>query len=191
MSKAPRVLQTTSRNPTNTMRTLCKDISCTFPNVERVNRGKLSIEGIIEKAIELNAEKVVIVDRFTEGTGKIQLFQVKQSGLVGVPPIIHVRNVKFRRGFGESMHKENRINSIAIANSSKESFEIKRLENALSSFFEVPVVPFEKAINGKCDAVMQVLENSSERITITFSLVPQLVEIGPRMEISHLAWELE
>jgi len=38
------------------VRTLCKDLSHTIPNIIPVNRGKLSLEGVAEKALELDAE---------------------------------------------------------------------------------------------------------------------------------------
>jgi len=159
--------------------------------VVRINRGKLSLEGIIEKAVEFNAGKVAIVERWVQGAGKIEFFEVRQDGLVGFFPIIYVRNVKFRRGFGEWMHKDRRIKSIAIASSSKENFDVKRLENAFSSFFEIPTVPLEEAINSKYNAVMQTSIDSSKRIVITFRLVPKLVEIGPQIGVSHLVWGLK
>jgi rRNA maturation protein Rpf1 len=180
------VLLTTSRKPTRDMRTLCRDISYTFPDVVRVNRGKLSLEGIIEKKLEFNAEKVAIIERWMQGTGKIELFEVRQSSLVGVPPIIHVRNVKFRRDFRERVHKEKRIKSIAIASSSNENFDTKRLRNAFSSFFEIPIISLEEAISNKYDAIMQILIDSLNRIIITFKLVPDFVEIGPQLEVSPL-----
>ena len=185
------MLLTASRNPTRNIRTLCRDISYTFPNIVRINRGKLSLEGIIEKAVEFNVGRVAIVERWAQGTAKMEFFEVRQGGLVGFPPIIYVRNVKFRRDFGEWMNKERRIESIAIASSSKENFEAKKLEDAFSSFFEIPIIPIEEAINSKHDAVMQTSIDSSDRITITFRLVPKPVEIGPQMGVSHLAWELK
>ena len=191
MSKESYVLLTASRNPTRNVRTLCRDISYTFPTIVRINRGKLSLEGIIEKAVESNAGRVAVVERWVQGMAKIELFEVRQSDLVGVPPIIYVRNVKFRRNFGEKVHKERRIKSIAIMSSSKENFEVKRLENVFSSFFEIPIISLEEAINSKHDAVMQTLTDSSNRTTITFRLVPEMVEIGPQIGVSHLVWELK
>ena len=173
------------------MRTLCKDISYTFPTVARMNRGKSSLEGIIEKAAESDAGRVAIVERWMQGTAKIELFEIRQCSLVEFSPIIYVRNVKFRRDFGEWMNKERRIESIAIASSSKENFETKRLENAFSSFFEIPIINLEVAIKSKHDAVMQTSMDSSNRITITFRLVPKLIEIGPQIGVSHLVWELK
>jgi len=188
--KRQRVLLTTSRRPTKGMRTLCRDISYTFSNVVQINRGKLSLEGIAEKALELGIEKAMVVDRWKGGPGKIEFFEVRQDGLEAVPPIIYLRNVKFRRDFGEKMLKGRRIKSIAIAVSPSESFEVKKIEKAFSVFFGISSLSLDEAVNRKYDAVMQILADSSNCIAITFRLVPELVEVGPRIGISHLVWEL-
>jgi rRNA maturation protein Rpf1 len=186
--KKQHVLLTTSRRPTKSMRTLCRDIAYNFPHVVQMNRGKLSLEGTAEKALEFGIEKVTVVDRWKGGPGKIGFFEVKQDGLKGVPPIIYLRSVKFRRDFGEKILGK-RIKSVATAVSPLENFEIKKTANALSAFFGASTLSFKEAVNGKCDIVMQILMDSSNRIAITFKLVPELVEIGPRMIISHLVWE--
>jgi len=172
------------------MRTLCRDFSHIVPTIVRINRGKLSLEGIAEKAVEHSIDKVIIIERWKNGPGKIQPFDVKQDGLESVPPIIYMRNVKLRRDFGEQMPKGRRIKSVAIATSSKENFEVKKLENVLSNFFGVPVLSLEEAGDGKCDAVIQVLMDSLNHIIITFKLIPELVEVGPQVNVSHLVWEL-
>jgi hypothetical protein len=40
-----------------------------------------------------------------------------------------------------------RIKSVAIATSSKENFEAKKIENVLSGFFSVPVLSSDEAVN--------------------------------------------
>jgi len=182
------VLLTTSRKPTKSIRTLCNDLSHTFRKAMRINRGKLSLEGIAEKALELAIERVMIVNRWKGGPGKIDFFEIRQDGLNAFPPIIYVRNIKFRREFGKGAPK--RIDSVAIATSPKQNFEIKKFENALSGFFDVPILSLEEAINGKHDAIMQVLADSLNCITITFRIIPELVEDGPQIGISHLVWWL-
>jgi rRNA maturation protein Rpf1 len=132
----------------------------------------------------------MVVDRWKGGPGKIEFFEVRQDGLESVPPIIYLCSVKFRRDFGEKMHKGRRIKSVAMAVSSKENFEIKKTEKALSAFFGVPTLSLEEAVNSKYDIVMQILTDSSNRITITFRLAPEMVEVGPRIGIAHLVWEL-
>lgn len=183
------MLLTTSRRPTDAMRTLCRDLSCTFPNVVRINRGKLSLEEMAEKALELGIEKVVVIDRWEKGMGIIEFYEVGQDGLKQVSPIVHVSNVKFRRDFVERTVRERKVKSIAIAVSSKRRFETKKFEDFLSSFFEIPVVLFQEALIGGCDAVMQISADSTNRITATFRYVPELIEIGPQIAISKLVWK--
>lgn len=55
------ILLTTSLRRVKNTRTFCRDLSNTFPNVMRVNRGKLSLEGLVNGALEIDARKVMII----------------------------------------------------------------------------------------------------------------------------------
>ncbi|MEM4713464.1 MAG: hypothetical protein QXQ61_02820, partial [Candidatus Bathyarchaeia archaeon] len=101
------ILLTTSRRPTKGIRTFCKDLSHTFPNILRINRGKLSLEDVTAKALELGAKKVVVIDRWKGGPGKIELYQL-DSRLQPIPPLIYLRSVKLRREF-QTMPRGRRI----------------------------------------------------------------------------------
>lgn len=182
------ILLTTSRRPTRRIRTFCKELSYNIPNLTRINRGKLSLEGLAAKALELNAEKVVIVDRWKGGPGKIELFKLENGKLQPIPPLIYLRGVKLRREFG-TMPRGRRIRSTVILASSKPSREIEKLEEALSAFFNLPIIQgLEDCKN--CNALMQTEMNEAGEIVVTFRLLPENVEIGPRMRISHFIWDL-
>ena len=169
------------------MRTFCKDLSYTIPNIFRINRGKLSLEGVAAKAIEFGAEKVVIVDRWKGGPGKIELYHVNGK-LQPIPPLIYLRGVKLRREF-QTMPRGRRIKSVAIAALSKPSQEVGRLEKALSDFFGIPIISCEDKFEGY-NAIMLITTNSAGEIVTTFRLLPENMEIGPRIRISHLIWDL-
>lgn len=190
MIKEQSVLLTTSRRPTRSIRTLCRDISHTFPKVVRINRGKLSLEGVAEKALELNAGKVVIIDRWKGGPGKIHLFNLAGGGLEEIPPIIYIHDVKLRRDFEERIPRGRRIKSIAFATISREDCEAAKLKSALTRFFGIPILSLDEAVSEKYDAVMQILADPENRFVITFKLIPELAEIGPRVVLSHLVWEM-
>lgn len=183
------ILITTSRRPTKGLRTFCRDLAHITPKTLRINRGKLSLEGVAEKALELKAEKVIIVDRWRGGPGKIQLFKATVGGLQAVPPLIYLKGVKFQREF-QTMPRGRRIKSLAIT-VSKASAEAEKFERALAEFLEVPLVSFDKVQYGKIDAVMEVGKEPSGYLRVTVRLIPENVEIGPRMIISHLVWDLE
>jgi len=173
------------------MRTLCRDLHYSIPFTVRINRGKLSLEGIAEKSMEFDAKKVVIIERWKRGLGKILFFNVEPHGLGGTPPIIYIYSVEFRRDFGEQMPKGWRIKSVAIAVSSKQNFEAEKLEKALSNFFTLPILSLEETVKRKYDAAMQILTDSLKRITITFKRIPEMVEVGPQISVWRLIWKLE
>jgi len=184
------ILLTTSRRPTKNMRSFCRDLSQTFPNTVRINRGKLSLERVAEKALELDAEKVMTVERWKGGMAGIRFFGISEKGLDNVPPLIHIASVKLRRDFGKITNKRRKMKSLAVASSRKTSPKVKRLENALSQFFNIPVLPFDEVANEKCDIAMQISTDHSDNVIITFKLVPRFVEIGPQIRVSHLVWKL-
>jgi len=168
------------------MRTFCKDLARPIPGVVRVNRGKLSLDEVAEKALECAAEKVIIVDSWRGGAGKIQLFRIGQDGLVSVPPMIFVSEIRLRREFGEA--KSRRVGSLAVTAPSSSQKRVFEVAEALSSFFSVPFLSIDEAV-ARCNAAMHLSFDSKGRVQFTFLLLPQNVEIGPRITVSHMDWE--
>lgn len=181
------ILLTTSRRPTNRMRTLCHDLARSIPNVVRINRGKLNLYGIAEKAFEFDADRVIIVDRWKGGPGKIKLFQAGPEGLIFVPPLIFVRGIRLQREL-EGARAEP-VRSLTITTSLEKSPQVAKIAESLSRFLNVPPSRMDVAAS-RYEAAMQVSSRASAQIRITFMLLPQAVEIGPRITISHLVWEV-
>lgn len=145
--------------------------------------------GIAEKALELNLEKVVIIGQWKSEL-EVQFFHVKHEGLEFVPPLVYLRVVKLRRDFKE-MPRGKRIKSIAITTSPEENLESRKFLNFLSNFFKIPQISLEEGICGKYDAVLQILKDSLNRKILTFKLTPELLEVGPRLNISRLVWGMK
>jgi U3 small nucleolar ribonucleoprotein protein IMP4 len=179
------MLLTTSRRPTGRMRTFCRDLANSIPDVVRVNRGKMSLDGVAEKAIELEADRVVVVDRWRGGPGKINLFQVSSTGLKPVPPLMLIRNIRLRREFKEGTR---RARSSAITLEPEDSAELTRIAGRLSKYFGLPVLSLDEASENH-RASMHFSFDSSRHIQITFMLLSRMVEIGPRVTLSKLVWE--
>lgn len=190
MTEKSFILLTTSRGPSKNTRAFCKDLSYVIPNVVRINRGKLSLDGVAEKALESNAEKVMITSRWKKGLGKIGFFEVDEEGLNAVPPLIYVNKVKLRKDFRENISKRRRGKSVVITTSQRHFSAVKRLGDALSEFFDISILPLKEVYDGNFDIAIQISAYSPNHIIIMFKLVPELVEVGPQMEISHLVWEL-
>jgi len=186
MVSSQKILLTTSRRPTNVIRTFCKDLARSIPGVVRVNRGKLSLDGVAEKALECAAEKVVIIDRWQGGPGKIELFRISPEGLTLVPPLILVSGVRLRREFGEA--KPRRAVSLAVTVSSNSQKRVFEVAEALSSFLDIPFLSMDEAVS-LYNSAMRFSINSKGRVQFTFLLLPRNVEIGPRVTISNTVWE--
>jgi len=181
-----KVLLTTSRRPTDLMRSFSKDLARSIPGVVRVNRGKLSLDGVAEKALECAAERVVVVDRWRGGSGEIELFKVSQDGLMPVPPVIFVSGMRLRREFWEA--KSRRVGSLAVTAPSSSEKGVFEVAEALSNFFGIPFLSLDEAVS-RCNTAMHFSVDSRGRVQFTFLLLPQKVEIGPRVTISNTAWE--
>jgi len=180
------ILLTTSRRPTGRLRTFCRDLANSIPDVTRVNRGKMSLDGVAEKAIMLEADWVVVVDRWHGGPGKISLFQVSSTGLKPVPPLMLIKGIRLRREFEERIR---RARSSAITVEPENSAELTRTAERLSKFFGLPVLSLGEASENH-RASMLFSFDSSRHIQITFMLLSRMVEIGPRVTMSKLIWEV-
>lgn len=178
-----KILLTTSRSPTPKIRTFCNDLTRVIPSVVRVNRGKMSMGEVAEKALEYGADRVVIVDRWQGGPGKIEFFHIGTEGLVPASPVLHVAGIRLQREFAPVRLKP--VHSLVIIQSADNSMEIA---NSLSKFFNVPVL-FEKEELSKYQVAMRILHDATRRVQITFMLLPQKVEVGPRITLGRVVWE--
>ncbi|KPV64305.1 MAG: putative Brix domain-containing ribosomal biogenesis protein [Candidatus Bathyarchaeota archaeon BA2] len=179
------ILLTTSRRPTRRIRTLCHDLARSIPNVVRINRGKLNLDGIAERALELKADRVIVVDRWKGGPGKINLFRVEAAGLTSVHPLMYVAGIRLQR---EIEAEAKAVRSLVVTTAPKNSPEVTKIAENLSNFLNFPLSSIDEAAS-KYQASMHVSHNASGRIQITFMLLPQMVETGPRIIISRVVWE--
>ena len=179
------MLLTTSRRPTGRIRTFCRDLASSIPDVMRVNRGKMSVDGVAEKAIELEADRVVVVDRWHGGPGKISLFLVSSTGLKSVPPVMLLSGIRLRREFEEGTR---RLRSSVITVEPETSPDLERIAGRLSQYFGLPILSLDEATDSH-RASMHLMFDSSRRLQITFLLLQRMVEIGPRVTLSKLVWE--
>ena len=180
------ILLTTSRRPTGAIRSLCRDFVNSIPDVVRVNRGKMSLDGVAERAIEVDADRVVVVDRWRGGLGKINLFRISSTGLTSVPPLMLITGIRLRREFKEVAR---RVRSSAITLEHDDSAELIRIAGRLSQFFDLSVLSVDEAAR-KYGASMHFSFDSSRRLQITFMRLQRMVEIGPRVTLSKLVWEV-
>jgi rRNA maturation protein Rpf1 len=179
------ILLTTSRRPTGSIRAFCRDLANRIPNVVRINRGKMSLDGVAEKAIELEADRIIIVDRWHAGPGKINLFQISSTGLSSNPLLMILSGIRLRKEFEQ---ERRRAQSSVITVEPKTSPELEHLTEYLSQFFGLPILALNDAYNSHRFSI-HFSFNSLHRVKITFMNLERMVEIGPRLTISKLIWE--
>jgi len=184
MDPPSKILLTTSRDPTPRIRAFCHDLAEVMPNVAYVNRGKMSNDEVAEKALEQDADRVVIVDRWQGGPGVLRLFKVGESGLVSTPPVIRVAGMKLQRDLGASRVKP--ASSIIAAKHNK-SDDSGRLGNALSDFFGISMLETKDMITTG-STVLSISSNKPGKIVMTFMKEPNHREVGPHILISRVEW---
>ena len=181
------ILVTTSRRPTGRIRTFCRDLVNSIPDAVRVNRGKMSLDGVAEKALEVEADRVLVVDRWHGGPGKISLYMMSSSGLKPEAPLMLINGIRLRRELNETT---KRAQSTAITLEPEASTELRRIAGSLSQFFGLPLLSLDDAVR-KHGASMHLSFNSARRLQITFMRPQQMVEIGPRVTLSKLVWNVQ
>jgi U3 small nucleolar ribonucleoprotein protein IMP4 len=180
------ILLTTSRRPTGRIRAFCRDLANCIPNVVRINRGKMSLDGVAEKAIDLEADRIIIVERWHAGPGKINLFQVSSTGLSSAPLLMMLSGIRLRKEFEQ---ERRRARSSVITVEPKTSPELEHLAEYFSQFFGLPLLALNDAYKRHRSSIHFSFD-SSQHVQITFMHLEQMVEIGPRLTISKLIWEV-
>lgn len=183
MSIVNKILLTTSRNPTPRIRSFCHDFTRVILNAVYVNRGKMSNDEVAEKTMEYDADGLIIVDRWPEGLGVLKLFKKESSSLTRAPPTIFFLG-KLQREFGVSKAKP----TISIVTSASDrSGEVVKFANALSGFFDLPIMEENTAQKAE-GTIMHISRNGKSKIEVTFMAQPGHIEIGPRINVSRLEW---
>ena len=179
------IMITMSRRPTRLIRTFCNELAATLPGAIRVNRGKMSVEDIAEKAWEIGADRVILVSRWKGNPGKICLFKLGEEGLQPFPPLIYIYGIKLRRSMGVRLGK---VRSLGVeAEPGRE-----RLGRALADFFHVPFLSSEgeEKAKGELDVVLKVRPDIERYAVMSFFRAQDGQEVGPRIRVRHLIWEL-
>jgi len=102
---------------------------------------------------------------------------------------MYVADIKLQREFDRAKTKP--IRSLIITTPPKKSNKIIRIARSLSNFLNVPLSLMNEAVS-KPQISMHVSSNDLHRPQVTFMLLlPETVEIGPRITLSHVVWEIK
>ncbi|MCD6522311.1 MAG: hypothetical protein J7K68_01060 [Candidatus Diapherotrites archaeon] len=108
-------LITTSRNPSRRTRTLTKDLCIRIPNSKQENRGKKSIDDLVDIARKHGLERIVIVTERKGNPGKITAIKVTEWDWEWHPNVIILSGVKLIREFKQAFRE--RIDALSVHDS--------------------------------------------------------------------------
>jgi len=150
----------------------------------------MSFLEVAEKTVQLEAEKFIIVDRWKGGPGRIRLFKVIDGSFREFPPRLYISGVKLRREFKvpRSMVKES-FSSLFLEVAEMADLDLERFRTKLSEFLEVPAFKLEDK-PPYYRAYMRIAEGVDCWAYISFFTLPKKVEVGPRIKISHIVWNV-
>lgn len=180
------ILLTTSRRPTSRLRTFCRDIARVIPGTMRTNRGKMSLKQLAERAVEEGISRLVVIERWKGGPGRIKLYRIEGGEIVQEPPQVYIQGVRLQR---ELERGEVTVKSLMIGKPENETSDVIMLAEVLSDFLGIPMMNANEPLS-RYKAAIEIRRSKTERISLSFLLIPRMTEIGPRVTISHLVWNV-
>ena len=186
MSVMPyKYLITTSRRPTRRTRSFCKDLQQALPRAIKINRGKMSLSDVALKAIELGANRVILISVYKGNPGRIRFFSASSRSFYELPPTINIAGVKLLREFPRA--KSMNPSSLFILPQAGSSSEVVLFAEALSAALNAEVVSSELLNNLTSNsAILRLVPKSNGFCRILFT-DKFGVPIGPLINVKS-AW---
>jgi len=100
--------------------------------------------------------------------------------------MMYVAGIRLKREF-EGI-KTKPITSLTITMPSEKNPQVAKIAEFWSNFLGIPLLSMDEAVS-EYSAAMHISLDASCRTQITFMLLSETVEVGPRVTISHLEWE--
>ncbi|MFH0896761.1 MAG: hypothetical protein V1850_01765 [Candidatus Bathyarchaeota archaeon] len=177
------VLITTSGRPTQRIRTLCNDLQRVIPNAVRINRGKLGMEGVYKKAMQIGTDKLIIVERWKGEPGIIKLYISPFS-----PEAFSTLYLESVKTQDEIDRKRFLHRDLIVTLEKNASSEVKHLAGLFSEFLGIPSLDEpEHSKNTSLKASMHLSSFQGNGVKIAFRMLPMIREIGPILIVKHSA----
>lgn len=105
-----------------------------------------------------------------------------------VSPLMYIAGIRLQKEVQTAKTKP--IRSVAMTMPIEKTPQETKIRESLSKFLGIPVSSISEAVSS-CSAAMHISHNDSHQTQITFMLPFENVEIGPRITLSHVVWEIE
>jgi len=152
-----------------------------LPNSHLINRGKLNFKGVVEEAVTLGCDRLMVLERWKGAPGKIELYTLKPS-VEHYYPIIYLASVRSQ----DEIYGRASVGGKPIATVPENAPELRRFSEALANFLQIPLVTSERDVK-KFSAGL-VFDAEESKAVVTFRRPHDGMEIGPRLTIKNLIW---
>jgi rRNA maturation protein Rpf1 len=175
---------TTGRQTNQRLNSLLKDLVHSIPTARVVRRGKSSLSDLGSRLFEERLEYVTILQRWHGGPGRIDFFKVEGQGLAHVAPSVLLKAVKLSR---EYPHSGKHI-AEAVTYEASVSGPTRRFVQRMSMVLGLAEsnLPTRPEIN----STLHVSDKADGSIIVALTSSPAHREVGPKLQISRLVWDL-
>lgn len=179
------ILICTSRRPSSRIRRFSHDLNWLIAKSIYINRGKLNITGVIERARTISADKLILVERWKGEVGRLRFYYISSNTFTETPPLLIIRSVKTQSELGRKTRIEPNIRLVISSKNLNDNEE--KLLQFLSHFLLIPLHT-EKTIKTEYSTALSLnsLPNGDLKLTVTSP--PLYNEVGPRITIRKVVW---
>lgn len=178
------ILICTSRRPTSRIRRFSHDLNRILAKSVYINRGKLNMSGVIESARNINADKVILIERWKGDVGRLRFYYVSSNTFTDTPPLLIIRSVKTQSELG----RKKRIGpNIGLVRSKNLNSNNEKLLHFLSHFLQIPL-HIEETIKTEYATALSLSSLPEGDLRLTVTSPPLISEVGPRITIRKVVW---
>ncbi len=139
------------------------------------------MKGVMEEALSLGHDRLMLLDRWKGAPGKIMLYVLAPS-IQHYFPIVYLSSVVTQQEL-ETPRVETPAKRMVIESS---TLEVQLLAEAFGDFIGMKRLGPAEA--GARVNFITFGDARNHTATITFNRLPERIEIGPRLVVRHLVW---
>ncbi|MGQ9542855.1 MAG: hypothetical protein ACUVTM_02020 [Candidatus Bathyarchaeia archaeon] len=172
------IIITTGRNPTQSTRRLCKELSRILPKSRRLVRGKRSLTQIISEMRADGSNRLILIQRRFGCPYRIELSRIENNTLRKFPPSIILRGVRFPsvkdKPFRDKVECITMNSNVTLT-----------LGTALSEFLQIPLVRLD---DPKWSHSLHLSSDQKGQVTIATLNLKSKEEGGLVIRVEGLEW---
>jgi rRNA maturation protein Rpf1 len=175
---------TTGRQSNQRLNSLLKELAHAIPRARIVRRGKSSLDDLGRRLFDEGIEWVLVLQRWHGGPGRIDFLKVGANSPAQLPPSMLLKAVKLRREYSQHVNRAAQ----AITCDPQVSMATRRFAHHLSQVLDLPesALPVSPEIKSS----FHISEIGGGSLLLTVTSPPAEKDVGPRLVVSRLIWDL-